>query len=215
MQFFLDSANLNDIKTAAQLGLIDGVTTNPSLVAKEQKTVSHEQLIREICQLIPGPISAEVIATDLEGMKAEGLKLAKIHPNVVVKLPMTPQGLMAAQFFAQQQIKTNVTLVFSVNQALLAAKAKATYVSPFIGRLDDFGVSGLNLIQEIKQVYLNYGFETLILAASIRHTDHVRSCALAGADVATMPLKVIEQLYRHPQTDLGLEQFLKDHRSSL
>lgn len=212
MEFFIDTGNIEEIKTAAKWGVIDGVTTNPSLVAKEG--IPQHKLITDICQIIDGPISAEVIATDTEGMIAEGRELAKIHKNVVIKLPMTIDGVAACKWFSDNDIKTNVTLVFSSNQALLAAKAGATYVSPFIGRLDDIGHNGMQLIEEIRQVFDNYGFATKILAASIRHSTHARDAALIGADVGTMPYKVIEALYKHPLTESGLEKFLSDHNKT-
>lgn len=212
MQFFIDTAILSEIKTAHDLGVIDGVTTNPSLIAKSGRKL--EDVISEICNIVDGPISAEVISTDFEGMKKEGISLSKIHKNVVIKLPLTQDGLKACKFFSEQNIKTNVTLVFSSNQALLAAKCGATYVSPFIGRLDDIGQEGMALIKEIKTIFTNYQFKTKILAASIRHTDHMRACATAGADVATLPLKILQQMYSHPLTTTGLETFLKDYRNT-
>jgi len=212
MEFFLDTGDIEEIKKAWSTGLIDGVTTNPSLVAKTGKNQSD--LIREIAQIVKGPISAEVISTNAEGMIKEGEELAKIDKNVVIKLPMTQEGLIACKHFNHKSIKTNVTLVFSSNQALLAAKAGATYVSPFVGRLDDIGVTGMELIQEIKQVFTNYDFKTKILVASIRHTQHLKEASLIGADTGTFPLKVLEMLYKHPLTDIGLDQFLKDHAKS-
>ncbi len=212
MQFFIDTGDLNEIKTAAAWGIIDGVTTNPSLVAKTGK--GQHVLIPEICELVDGPISAEVISTDSAGMLKEARELTKIHKNVVIKLPMTKDGMIALKTLSAEGVRTNVTLVFSANQALLAAKNGATYVSPFIGRLDDCGQTGMELIQEIKTIFDNYGYETMVLAASIRHTEHVKMCALAGADVATLPFKVIEQLFHHPLTKIGLEQFLADHAKS-
>ncbi len=212
MQFFIDSANLEEIQKAKQWGFIDGATTNPSLVAKSGRT--REQVIAEICQTISGPVSAEVLNTDYYAMVEEGKKLAKIHSNVVVKLPMTEAGIMACKILSQDDIKTNVTLVFSSNQALIAAKNGATYVSPFIGRLDDIGHDGMQLIQEIKQVFLNYDFETKILAASIRGPSHLREAALIGADVATVPFKVFQQIFHHPLSDIGLETFLRDANQS-
>jgi transaldolase len=212
MQFFLDTGDLNEIKEAASWGVIDGVTTNPSLVAKTGK--NQMTLIREICEIVDGPISAEVISTDAQGMLKEAEELAKIHPNVVIKLPMTKDGMMALKELSAKDIKTNVTLVFSANQALLAAKNGATYVSPFIGRLDDIGQTGMELIEEIRAIFNNYGFETQILAASVRHSDHVKMCALNGADVSTVPFKVLEGLFHHPLTKIGLDQFLADHAKS-
>ncbi len=208
MKFFLDSADLEEIKKASKLGIISGVTTNPSLMAKNSRPVS--EIIREICSLIDGPISAEVISTDYENMVEEGKKLAKIHPNVVIKIPLTIDGIRACKTFTDSDIRTNVTLVFSANQALLAAMAGATYVSPFIGRLDDIGSSGMHLIEEIRAIYDNYAFTTEILAASVRHAEHVRDAAMVGADVATLPLSIIEGLYNHPLTTKGLEKFLQD-----
>lgn len=212
MQFFIDTGDLEEIKTAVQWGCIDGVTTNPSLVAKTGK--SQKDLIPAICELVDGPISAEVIATDAPGMIAEGRVLAKIHDNVVVKLPMTKEGMIACKVFSGEGIKTNVTLIFTANQALLAAKNGATYVSPFVGRLDDIGQTGTNLLSEIRAIFDIYGFTTKILAASIRHPEHMKISALAGADVATLPFKVLEQLFHHPLTKLGLDQFLADHAKS-
>jgi transaldolase len=209
MQFFIDTGIIEEIKQAAEWGIVDGVTTNPTLIAKTgQKQVD---VIRSICEIVDGPISAEVISTDTAGMVKEGKELAKLHANVVVKLPLTESGIAACKQLSDNKIKTNVTLCFSATQALLAAKNGATYISPFIGRLDDQGQDGMGLIEEIRRIYDNYGFTTKILAASIRHSMHVHHCALAGADVATMPYKVMKQLFHHPLTDKGLEQFLKDH----
>ena len=212
MEFFIDTGDINEIKTAYSWGFVDGVTTNPSLVAKTGK--NQATLIKEIAEIVDGPISAEVISTEAQGMISEGMELAKISKNVVIKLPMTKDGMIACKHFTKNNIKTNVTLVFSANQALLAAKNGATYVSPFIGRLDDIGQTGMDLIQEIRQIYNNYGFETKILAASIRHVQHVKDCALVGADTATIPLKVIEALLHHPLTNSGLETFLADHKKA-
>jgi transaldolase len=212
MEFFLDTGIIEEIKEAVKLGIIDGVTTNPSLIAKTGR--KQEDVIREISEIIDGPISAEVIATDVEGMKKEGEELSKIHKNVVIKLPLTEAGIAACKYFSSKNIKTNVTLCFSVNQALLAAKAGATYISPFIGRLDDIGHNGNDLIHEIRTVYDNYGFQTKILAASIRHACHVREASLLGADVGTMPLNVVKSLYKHPLTANGLEAFLADHKKA-
>lgn len=208
MQFFLDTGNLDEITKANELGLIDGVTTNPSLVAKEG--IDQKQLITQICAIVDGPISAEVLSTDSAGMLAEADKLAKIHDNVVIKLPMTEEGIKTCSQLSARGIKTNVTLVFSANQALLAAKAGATYVSPFVGRLDDIGQTGMNLIGEIRTIFDNFGFDTQILAASIRHTDHMKEAAILGAHVATFPYKVLQMMFKHPLTDIGLEKFLKD-----
>ncbi len=209
MEFFLDTGIVDEIKEAVEWGLVDGVTTNPTLIAQSGRT--QEDVIKEICGLVDGPISAEVISTDKMGMLKEAEVLAKIHDNIVIKLPLTIDGISACKVLSEQKIKTNVTLCFSVNQALLAAKNGATYISPFIGRLDDIGQSGMNLIEEIRMVYDNYGFPTQILAASVRHSDHVREASLVGADVATMPLKCMKSLFNHPLTDLGLQQFLADH----
>ncbi len=209
MEFFLDTGIVDEIKEAIEWGLVDGVTTNPSLIAQSGRT--QEDVIKEICQLVDGPISAEVISTDKAGMLKEAEELAKIHDNIVIKLPLTIDGISACKVLSDQNIKTNVTLCFSVNQALLAAKNGATYISPFIGRLDDIGQSGMNLIEEIRAVYDNYGFPTQILAASVRHADHVREASLVGADVATMPIGCMKGLFKHPLTDIGLEKFLADH----
>lgn len=209
MEFFIDTGDINEIKTAYSWGFVDGVTTNPTLVAKTGK--NQMELIKEIAQIVDGPISAEVISIEADGMIKEGMELAKIHPNVVIKIPMTKDGMIACKHFSKHNIKTNVTLVFSANQALLAAKNGATYMSPFIGRLDDIGLTGMELISEIRQIYNNYGYETKILAASIRHVGHVKEAALIGADTATIPFKVIEALLAHPLTKSGLDQFLSDH----
>ena len=213
MKFFIDTANLDQIKEAQALGVLDGVTTNPSLMAKEGIT-GKDNILKHyvaICTIVDGDVSAEVIATDYEGMVKEGEELAELHEQIVVKIPMTQDGIKACKYFSDKGIKTNVTLVFSAGQALLAAKAGATYVSPFLGRLDDISTDGLNLIDEIRLIYDNYGFETQILAASIRHTMHVVNCAKIGADVMTGPLSSITGLLKHPLTDLGLEQFLADY----
>jgi transaldolase len=212
MKFFIDTANVQEIRDAASLGILDGVTTNPSLVAKEGK--DFHGVLREIVSIVNGPISAEVTATDKDGMVAEGRELAGIHPNIVIKLPLTAEGLRACKVLSGEGIKTNVTLCFSPSQALLAAKAGATYISPFVGRLDDISHDGMELIGMIRTIYDNYGFETEILAASLRHPRHVVESALAGADVATIPHKVIKQLINHPLTDLGLEKFLADWKKS-
>ncbi len=214
MKFFIDTANLDQIREAQDLGVLDGVTTNPSLMAKEGIT-GRENILQhyvDICNIVDGDVSAEVIATDFEGMVKEGEELAALHEQIVVKLPMIKAGVKAAKYFSDKGIKTNVTLVFSPGQALLAAKAGATYVSPFIGRLDDISTDGLNLIAEIRHIYDNYGFETEILAASVRHTMHVIDCAKIGADVMTGPLSSIEGLLKHPLTDIGLEKFLADYK---
>lgn len=208
MKLFIDTADVAEIKKYNDLGILDGVTTNPSLVMKTGK--NFKEIVREICSIVDGPISAEVIATDYTGMITEGKELVKIHKNVVVKVPMTPEGIKAIKYFSSLGIKTNCTLVFSANQALLAAKVGATYVSPFIGRLDDIGQTGMDLIEEIRVIFDMYEFETQILAASIRHPIHVKQSALAGADVATCPAAVLEQLFKHSLTDSGLEKFLND-----
>ena len=213
MKFFIDTANLDEIKEANELGLIDGVTTNPSLVAKEGN-VDFKEHIATICEMVKGDVSAEVTALDTDGMLREGRELAKIASNVVIKCPLTLDGLKATRIFREEGTKVNVTLCFSAAQALLAAKAGATYISPFIGRLDDIGQNGMQLIQDIVQIYGNYGYETEVLAASIRHPMHIVDCALVGADVVTVPLKVIQQLVKHPLTDKGLEGFLSDWKKS-
>lgn len=214
MKFFIDTANLAQIREAQELGVLDGVTTNPSLMAKEG--ISGEDAVAkhyiDICNIVDGHVSAEVIATDLEEIIKEGEKLAKLHDNIVVKVPMIRDGVKALKYFSAAGIRTNCTLVFSAGQALLAAKAGATYVSPFIGRLDDVSTDGLQLIESIRLIYENYAYETLILAASIRHPMHIIKCAEIGADVATCPLDAIMGLLKHPLTDLGLEKFLSDHR---
>jgi len=214
MKFFIDTANLNDIAEAQALGILDGVTTNPSLMAKEGITGTDNILKHyvDICNLVDGDVSAEVIATDYEGMIREGEELAALHPQIVVKLPMIAGGVKACKYFSDRGIRTNVTLVFSVGQALLAAKAGATYVSPFLGRLDDISTDGMGLIAEIRQVYDNYDFKTQILSASVRHTMHVVNCAKLGSDVMTGPLSSITGLLKHPLTDIGLAQFLADYK---
>ncbi|MBI9041296.1 fructose-6-phosphate aldolase [Lutibacter sp.] len=214
MKFFIDTANLEQIKEAQALGVLDGVTTNPSLMAKEGITGADNILKHyvNICSIVEGDVSAEVIATDFEGMVKEGEALAALHPQIVVKLPMIADGIKACKYFSDKGIRTNVTLVFSAGQALLAAKAGATYVSPFIGRLDDISTDGLHLISEIRLIYDNYGFQTQILAASVRHTMHVIDCAKIGADVMTGPLSSIKGLLKHPLTDSGLAQFLADYK---
>lgn len=213
MKFFIDTANLNEIKEAQLLGILDGVTTNPSLMAKEGITGKNSILKHyvDICNIVDGDVSAEVISTDFDGMIREGEELSELHEQIVVKLPMTKEGVKACKYFSDKGIRTNVTLVFSAGQALLAAKAGATYVSPFIGRLDDISTDGLILIEEIRLIYDNYGFETEILAASIRHTMHIVNCAKLGADVMTGPLSAILGLLKHPLTDNGLAQFLADY----
>ncbi len=214
MKFFIDTANLEQIREAQALGILDGVTTNPSLMAKEG--ITGEENIKNhykaICEIVDGDVSAEVISTDFEGMVKEGEELEALHPQIVVKLPMIGDGVKACKYFSDKGIKTNVTLVFSAGQALLAAKAGATYVSPFIGRLDDISTDGLNLISEIRHIYDNYMFETEILAASVRHTMHVIDCAKIGADVMTGPLSAITGLLKNPLTDIFLEKFLADYK---
>ncbi|MBZ9778160.1 fructose-6-phosphate aldolase [Psychroflexus sp. CAK8W] len=216
MKFFIDTANIDQIKEAQDLGILDGVTTNPSLMAKEG--ITGEENIKnhyiKICEIVDGDVSAEVISTDFEGIVKEGEALAKLHDQIVVKVPMIKEGVKAIKYFSEKGIRTNCTLVFSVGQALLAAKAGATYVSPFIGRLDDISTDGLNLIEEIRLVYDNYMFETQILAASVRHTMHIIDCAKLGADVMTGPLSSIEGLLKHPLTDSGLEKFLADYNKN-
>ncbi|MBF4983296.1 fructose-6-phosphate aldolase [Nonlabens ulvanivorans] len=214
MKFFIDTANLDQIAEAQSMGVLDGVTTNPSLMAKEGITGSENILnhYKKICDIVDGHVSAEVISTDFDGMVKEGEALAAMNDQIVVKLPMIKDGVRACKYFSDKGIKTNVTLVFSPGQALLAAKAGATYVSPFIGRLDDISTDGLNLIAEIRMIYDNYGFDTEILAASVRHTMHVIDCAKLGADVMTGPLSSIEGLLKHPLTDIGLAKFLADYK---
>ena len=212
MKFFIDTANVDDIRKANDMGVICGVTTNPSLIAKEGRDFT--EVIKEITSIVDGPISGEVKATtvDAEGMIKEGREIAAIHPNMIVKIPMTVEGLKAVKVLSAEGIKTNVTLIFSANQALLAARAGATYVSPFLGRLDDISMPGINLIGDIVQIFQNYGLETEIIAASIRNTVHVTECALAGADIATVPYAVIEQMTKHPLTDQGIEKFQADYK---
>jgi transaldolase len=212
MKFFIDTANLNEIKAAQALGVLDGVTTNPSLMAKEGITGKNNILKHyiDICKSVHGDVSAEVNAVDYDGMIREGEELVDLHPQIVVKLPMTKEGIMACKYFSDKGVRTNVTLVFSAGQALLAAKAGATYVSPFIGRLDDISTDGLSLIEEIRLIYDNYEYETQILAASVRHTMHIVNCAKIGADVMTGPLSAILGLLKHPLTDIGLAQFIAD-----
>jgi transaldolase len=208
MKFFIDTANLNEIREAASMGVLDGVTTNPSLVAKEK--VDFIELLKEICKVVNGPISAEVVSTDFEGMMKEAYNLAKIHENITVKVPLIKSGLQACKKLTSEGIKVNVTLCFSPNQALLAAKAGATFISPFVGRLDDISTSGMQLIEEIVTMYDNYGYKTQVLVASVRHPMHVVEACQIGAHVCTMPFKVIDQLIHHPLTDIGLEKFLAD-----
>ncbi len=213
MKFFIDTANVDDIRKANDMGVICGVTTNPSLIAKEGR--DFNEVIKEIISIVDGPINGEVKATtvDAEGMIKEGREIAAIHPNMVVKIPMTVEGLKAVKVLSAEGIKTNVTLIFTANQALLAAEAGATYVSPFLGRLDDISQPGIGLIEDIVAIFDNYGYDTEIIAASIRNPIHVTDCALAGADIATVPYKVIEQMTKHPLTDAGIEKFQADYRA--
>jgi transaldolase len=208
MKFFIDTASIAEIKEANDLGVLDGVTTNPSLVAKEGK--EFIPLLKEICAIVHGPISAEVVATEFDGMMKEGRELAKIHENIVVKVPMIKDGLKAVKALKAEGIRTNVTLCFSANQALLAAKAGAYFISPFVGRLDDISQNGMELIGQIVTIYHNYGYDTQVLVASVRHPLHVIDAAMMGADICTMPFKVIDQLIKHPLTDIGIERFLSD-----
>ncbi len=212
MELYIDTANLDEIKRAHDMGVLDGVTTNPSLIAREG--VAYEQRLAEICEVVSGPVSAEVIATDFEGMMAEARERAKIAPNIVIKLPVTPAGIRACKALSDEGTRCNMTLCFQAMQAWLAAKAGAFLISPFIGRLDDISTDGMDLIHQIRTIYDNYGFSTKLLAASIRHPRHMLDCALAGADVATVPFKVIDQLLKHPLTDVGLEKFLADYRAA-
>ncbi len=211
MKLFIDTANIDEIKEAASWGILDGVTTNPSLVAKEGR--DFQEVIKEIVEIVDGPVSAEVIALDADKMVEEGEELAKIHENIIIKVPMTKEGLKATKIFSEKGIKVNVTLVFSANQALLAAKAGATYVSPFLGRVDDIGSTGMNLIEEIITIFNIHGFDTQTIAASIRHPLHVTDAALAGSHVATVPFKVLKMMTDHPLTDIGIEKFLADWNS--
>jgi transaldolase len=208
MKFFIDTANIEEIKKAHALGMVDGVTTNPSLIAREKRP--FEELLREICELVDGPVNGEVVSLDAEGMVAEGRKLAAFHSNIVVKVPMTTEGLKAVKILSSENIRTNVTLIFSSMQALMAAKAGASYVSPFVGRMDDISQVGMDLVSDIMNIYGNYGYETEIIVASIRNPIHVVEAALIGADIATIPFKVIAQLAKHPLTDIGMEKFLAD-----
>jgi transaldolase len=216
MKFFIDTANLDQIREAQDLGVLDGVTTNPTLMAKEGITGAENILNHyvAICNIVDGPVSAEVIATDFDGMVKEGEELAALHENIVVKVPMTKDGVKAIRYFTDKGIRTNCTLIFSAGQALLAAKAGASFVSPFVGRLDDISTDGIDLIEQIRTIFDNYGFDTEILAASVRHPMHVIACAEIGADVMTGPLSVILQLMKHPLTDIGLAQFLADHKKA-
>jgi transaldolase len=212
MQLYIDTANLDEIKQANDLGVLDGVTTNPSLIAKEG--VPYAKRLEEICRVVSGPVSAEVVSLEYEGMMREGREHAKIGPNIVVKLPCTMAGLKACKKFSDEGVKTNLTLCFQPLQAMMVAKAGAFLVSPFIGRLDDVGEDGMDLIHRIRQIYDTYGFQTKLLAASIRHSQHMLACALAGADVATVPFKVIMDLMKHPLTDIGLEKFVADYKKA-
>ena len=208
MKFFIDTANVDEIREAYSLGVIDGVTTNPTLISREGRP--FEEIIREICSIVDGPISAEVVSLDCEGMVPEARKLAGIHKNIVIKIPLIREGLKAVKILSGEGIRTNVTLCFSPSQAILAAKAGASFVSPFVGRLDDISHSGMELVRQMKTIYDNYGFETEIIVASIRHPLHVVEAALAGADIATIPSNVIESLLKHPLTDIGVKRFLED-----
>ena len=209
MKIFIDTANVNEIKEAATWGILDGVTTNPSLIAKEGRDL--KEVINEICSIVDGPISAEVISLEHEGMVKEALELVQLHKNIVIKIPMCIEGLKAVKILNEKNIKTNVTLIFSSQQALLAAKAGATYVSPFVGRLDDIGMVGTNLIDEVSAIFKNHSIKTEIIAASIRNPIHASECALAGADIATIPFNVLKQMAKHPLTDIGIEKFLADY----
>ncbi len=208
MKFFIDTADINEIRTAMEMGMVDGVTTNPTLISKTGRPFM--EVAKEIVETVPGPVSLEVVSLDTQGMVDEARQLAKLGDNVVIKIPMTVEGIKAVRILSEEGIKTNVTLVFSPLQALLAAKAGATYVSPFVGRLDDIGHDGMELIAQIVQIYDNYGFDTEIIVASIRHPQHVLQAALLGADIATIPFKVVKQLAKHPLTDVGIERFLED-----
>jgi len=212
MKFFIDTANINEIKEAAALGILDGVTTNPSLVSKEGK--DFRKLLDEILAIVDGPVSAEVISTDYDGILKEAREYSSIHHNIVVKVPLIKEGLKAVRTLSAEGIKTNVTLCFSPSQALLAAKAGATYISPFVGRLDDISTNGMDLISQIVQIYRNYEYKTQVLVASIRHPLHLVEAALMGADVCTMPFNVIDKLFNHPLTDIGLEKFLSDWKKT-
>lgn len=212
MKIFLDTANIDEIKEGASWGIVDGVTTNPSLIAKEKR--DFKQVVKEICDIVDGPISAEVISEDSEGMISEARELVKIHKNIVIKIPMTVEGLKAVSTLSKEGIKTNVTLIFSPNQALLAAKAGATYVSPFLGRLDDVGSQGMDLVRTIVEIFFNYDYDTEVIAASIRHPLHVVDAALAGAHIATIPMKVLQQMVKHPLTDKGIESFMNDWKGA-
>jgi transaldolase len=208
MKFFIDTANIDEIKKGLELGMVDGVTTNPSLISKEQR--QFKDILADICALVDGPISAEVISLEAEGMVTEGRELAAIHENIVIKVPMTEEGLKAVHRLSAENIKTNVTLIFSSTQALLAAKAGATYVSPFVGRIDDLSLDGMELVSDIMTIFANYSLPTEVIVASVRSPQHVAQSALLGADIATIPYKVISQLAKHPLTDIGMEKFLAD-----
>lgn len=208
MEIFIDTANVNEIREVESWGIISGVTTNPSLIAKEGR--DFIEVVKEIASIVDGPISAEVVSLNHEGMVEEARELSKIHPNIIIKIPMSIEGLKAVKILSKEKIRTNVTLIFSSSQALLAAKAGASYVSPFVGRLDDYSMEGMNLIREIVTIFNNYGIEAKIIAASIRNPMHAVNSAIAGADIATIPYKVLQQMTKHPQTDLGIEKFLED-----
>jgi len=210
MKFFIDTANIEQIKKAKEMGILDGVTTNPTLISRENK--NFIELLKEICSIVDGPISAEVISLDYEGMIKEARSLSKIHKNIVIKIPLTIAGLKAVKTLSDEGIRCNMTLCFSPTQALLAAKAKAAYISPFIGRLDDISQRGMDLVRQIRKIYDNYGYETEIIVASVRHPLHVVEAALVGADIATIPYEVIEKVIKHPLTDIGIERFLNDWR---
>ena len=213
MKIFIDTANVEEIRKASKLGVLAGVTTNPSLIAKEGRDI--KEVIEEICSIVDGPISAEVMALECDEMVREGRELAKIHKNIVIKLPMCIEGLKAVKILSEKNIKTNVTLIFSSQQALLAAKAGATYVSPFVGRLDDIGVTGVNLISDIANIFEVHSIDTEIISASIRNPIHVSQCAMAGSDIATIPFNVLKQMVKHPLTDIGIEKFLADYKNML
>lgn len=210
MKFFLDTANIDEIKQVASMGILDGVTTNPTLVSREKGAGTFKEMIAQICEIVDGPVSAEVVSMDAKGMLDEAHELAKIHPNVYIKIPMIREGLKAVKVLSSEGIKTNVTLCFSASQAWLAAKAGASLISPFVGRVDDISGVGMDIIRDIRIIYDNYGYETEILAASLRHPLHIVEAALIGSDIVTMPYKVFDQLFNHPLTDIGLKQFLAD-----
>ncbi len=212
MKFFIDTASIDEIKEAHSLGILDGVTTNPSLVAKEGR--NFRQLLDEILAIVDGPVSAEVVSVEVDGIIKEGRELSRIHPNIVVKVPLIVDGIKAVKVLSEEGVKTNVTLCFSATQALIAAKAGATYISPFVGRIDDISTDGMQLIEQIVTIYDNYGYPTEVLAASIRHPLHVVQAAMAGADVATIPFKIIQQMFKHPLTDIGLKNFLSDWKGN-